>query len=123
MSLLTKRFYQRTAFLAQNSYVETGTYKGENLEAIIDSSLFENIYSLELDAKWYEYNKNRFSDKGNVHFNHGDSAELLPLVLEKKNRILHNFSRRPLFGPRYSYGKRRVPSTFRTSYSVTSKFD
>jgi len=84
MSLLTKRFYQRTAFLSQNSYVETGTYKGENLEAIIDSSLFDNIYSLELDAKWYEYNKNRFSDKGNVHFYHGDSAELLPLVLDKK---------------------------------------
>jgi hypothetical protein len=40
MSLLTTNFYKRSSFSMQKSYVETGTYKGENLESIVNSDLF-----------------------------------------------------------------------------------
>jgi hypothetical protein len=81
MSLLTEKFYKRTSFSVQDSYVETGTYKGENLKSVINADLFKFIYSIELDPVWYQYNKDRFREYDNVFFHHGDSSQILPLVL------------------------------------------
>jgi len=81
MSLLTERFYKRTGFSIQKSYLETGTFKGENLESVINADLFNFIYSIELDPVWYQFNKERFNNYTHCFFYNGDSSQILPQVL------------------------------------------
>ncbi len=63
--------------------VETGTFKGDMVEAMKDN--FDTIYSIELDNKLYITAKNRFAESSHIHIIHGDSTEELPRIMEKIN--------------------------------------
>lgn len=69
--------YQRRRRL--RTFVETGTYTGEMISAV--RRHFERIVSIELDARLYEAACRRFEGDAGVELLHGDSAELLPIVL------------------------------------------
>jgi hypothetical protein len=60
--------------------VETGTYIGETVDAM--RRRFDRVTSIELADQLYARAKARFPDVANVHLLHGDSAELLPDVLQ-----------------------------------------
>jgi len=62
-------------------FVETGTNKGNMIAANLD--VFEKIYSIELDKKFYRIAKKRFLKNKKVDLILGESTKKLPEVLEK----------------------------------------
>jgi hypothetical protein len=71
---LTKRFKCRV-------FVETGTYRGDMLEAMTPH--FERLYSIELSAELYQRAKERFRENRRVELIHGDSGLELGKVLQR----------------------------------------
>ena len=61
-------------------FVETGTCHGTMLYAVQHD--FDAIYSVELDTKLYEEATSRFSPYPHIRIINGDSAKVLPEVLE-----------------------------------------
>lgn len=64
---------------ALRTFIETGTYLGETVEALKDQ--FDRIVSIELGAELFERARERFADLDHVEIVHGDSGEVLPDVL------------------------------------------
>ena len=60
-------------------FVETGTYMGDTVE--YSKSLFQSIYSIELDAKLFENAKNKFKSDPHVSIIYGDSGERIQEIL------------------------------------------
>lgn len=58
-------------------FVETGAYKGEGIENYLKTDYFEEIHSIELSEKWFEYCKNKYQDYPKVKLHLGDSARVL----------------------------------------------
>lgn len=61
--------------------IETGTYLGDMIEA--QKMRFSKILSIELGADLYQKAKKRFSHDPHVTIVHGDSTEMLPLILKQ----------------------------------------
>ena len=76
---LAIRHYQRRFRL--HTFVETGTYLGEMVEAM--KSRFGEVYSVELSAELAARAREKFAGDSNVHIVEGDSAEVLPGILER----------------------------------------
>jgi len=64
-------FIQRTP---PRVFVETGTYKGDGIENVLD--IFEEIHSIELNEEFVHNVRNRFKNK-QVYVHHGDSSQVL----------------------------------------------
>jgi len=62
-------------------FIETGTYTGHMVYAMLNK--FKEIYSIELDYTLAEKAKMKFMGYRNVHIIQGDSAQVLPVILEK----------------------------------------
>jgi hypothetical protein len=62
-------------------FIETGTYKGGGIKAAQRAG-FKNIISIEINTKFYEYTYNRYKSVPGIEIWLGDSAELLPIVLQ-----------------------------------------
>lgn len=75
--------YYATNFRLLN-FVETGTYMGEMIDAILKN--FPRIVSIELDPALAERAKNKFSSYGHVTILQGDSAQVLPSVITNITR-------------------------------------
>ncbi len=71
---LAKRFRCRV-------FVETGTYRGDMLEAMMPH--FERLYSIELSAELYQRAKARFRENLHIELIHGDSGAELGQVLQR----------------------------------------
>ena len=76
MSKLKPNFYRLTGLSKTNTYIETGTYYGLNLEEVVDE--YKQIYTIEIEKKWVEYNEEKFEDKNNIQIIEGDSSVKLP---------------------------------------------
>ena len=50
MSKLKPNFYRLTGLSKTNTYIETGTYYGLNLEEVVDE--YKQIYTIEIEKKW-----------------------------------------------------------------------
>lgn len=61
------------------TFVETGTYLGDS--TAVAAELFEKVHTIELSESLYNQAKKRFAHYLHVELHHGDSSELLPLVL------------------------------------------
>jgi hypothetical protein len=59
--------------------VETGTFIGTTVAAM--RSRFEQIYTIELDNDLWKRASERFSKHPHVHVVHGDSNQVLPVIL------------------------------------------
>ncbi len=62
-------------------FIESGTYLGDMVHAVTD--VFQKIYSVELGNKLYESAKARFSKYSHILILHGDSAKVIPKILEQ----------------------------------------
>lgn len=62
------------------SFVETGTFEGGTVEAM--RHVFKAIYSTELDKGYYASLQKKFAGIPNVNLVYGDSAVLLPELLD-----------------------------------------
>ncbi|MHC4680337.1 MAG: O-methyltransferase [Planctomycetota bacterium] len=63
-----------------DTFVETGTYKGRMVYALIPHA--REIYSIELDETHFKNARRRFAGNPNVHILQGQSGEVLPRVLK-----------------------------------------
>jgi hypothetical protein len=61
--------------------VETGTYYGEMVDAM--TYAFRRIYSIELSDDLFQRAQDRFRGQAQVKLLHGDSAQVLPSVLNR----------------------------------------
>lgn len=64
-----------------NIFIETGTLMGEMVDAC--TSIFDQIYSIELSRDLFSGAYNRFSNQKHISIMHGDSADVLPEILSK----------------------------------------
>jgi hypothetical protein len=79
---LTPTFWSQTALNpdSYNTLVETGSYRGASLEFFRNK--FQSIHSIELSRKWYEYCREKFRKDLHIVLHHGDSAKVLPQLME-----------------------------------------
>ncbi|MBN8201202.1 MULTISPECIES: rRNA adenine N-6-methyltransferase family protein [Bacillaceae] len=63
--------------------IETGTYKGAMIEAVLNN--FNKIVSIELDKDLYNEAKIKFSSQSHVNIVHGDSSLVLGDMLKSIN--------------------------------------
>ena len=78
----TVRAYARKYRLS--IFVETGTYRGEMVEAVKRD--FEQVYSIELGADLHRLARERFASDANVTILQGDSGEVLRVLLPRIDR-------------------------------------
>lgn len=63
-------------------FIESGSYCGEGIQQALNAG-FQNVCSIELAPHYYQRCCDRFSSYSNVKLHQGDSADVLPLILEK----------------------------------------
>jgi hypothetical protein len=71
------KYYQKR--LGPQVFVETGTFKGDMVAAVMKS--FRELYSVELSQELYERARNRFAAERHVHLLQGDSSDVLGDIL------------------------------------------
>ncbi len=62
-----------------HNFIETGTYKGEMIDAVLNT--FGRIISIEFDPALAQRAKNKFSSHRHVTILQGDSGQVLPSVI------------------------------------------
>ncbi len=67
-----------------NKFVETGTLYGDGIDFALKSG-FEDIYSIEIDKRLYDDAVKKYKNKKNVNLYVGDSATILPTIIENIN--------------------------------------
>ncbi len=68
-------------------FFETGTYLGDMVYAVKDC--FDEVYSIELSRELFEQATTRFAEFRSIRVLHGDSAQVLPELLQQmKNPAL-----------------------------------
>lgn len=72
------------AKLGLSVFIETGTYKGDMVDAVKD--IFDEIYSIELEVALYQQAKKRFADDKHITILQGDSGSLLGGVLARLDK-------------------------------------
>lgn len=65
-------------------FIETGTYLGMMVNAVKNN--FQEIYSIELDKKLFQYAKNKFKRFAHIKILQGDSEQILPKILKEVNK-------------------------------------
>lgn len=63
------------------NFVETGTYEGNSTSTA--AAIFEHVYSIELSPQYHAHAMQRFINQNNVHLYLGDSAKMLPVLLNE----------------------------------------
>lgn len=81
--LLPEEKRERLAAFAGRAptFVETGTYLGETTLAM--AAHYGTVHTIELHRELYEKAAARFADHPSIHCHHGDSATVLPRILEQ----------------------------------------
>ncbi|KKK99589.1 hypothetical protein LCGC14_2631260 [marine sediment metagenome] len=74
VKLYAKKFSIKT-------FVETGTYLGEMIDAT--KKKFKKIYSIELDDDLFKNAKKKFSKYNHISIIQGDSSDVLPIIISK----------------------------------------
>jgi hypothetical protein len=72
--------YYAAKFRPQN-FIETGTYMGEMIAAVLNTNTFDKIISIEFDQALAERAKNKFASYSHVTILQGDSGQVLPSVI------------------------------------------
>ena len=64
-------------------FVETGTYKGDTVKAMVESKLFNRIHTVDIYQDRADAAIRRFRNYPTVKCWYGDSAKLLPVILKE----------------------------------------
>lgn len=81
LDLILKRVNKN--YLDFDIFIETGSFVGETMDDIKNS--FYKIISIEITDKYFDYCRNKFINYSNIEIIHGDSLNVLPLLIEKYN--------------------------------------
>lgn len=64
------------------SLLETGTFMGETINNILNSTFFTDYYSIEIDEERFNFCQNLFKDNQNVHLYFGNSDTMIDKIIE-----------------------------------------
>lgn len=78
---ITIAYYQKKFSIS--SFVETGTYLGDMIEA--QKKRFKKLYTIELGIDLYKKAAERFANDNNIQIIQGDSGQVLPSLLKEIN--------------------------------------
>lgn len=78
--ILTQKLYNLISTAPTRHYIETGTYHGDGIQRVIDQ--YEHVHSIELSEKYALETAKKFLNDSKVTVYHGNSKEVLPLLLE-----------------------------------------
>jgi len=110
MPNLTKEFYDLTNHTKTQTYIETGTYLGNGIKSVLNN--YENIHSIELSEKWYNYNVEQFNNNKSVNMHLGDSKKILPELLNIINHPVTIYLDAHYSGGTTAFGEEEVPLLF-----------
>ena len=80
MTILTDTLYNLITTPKTRQYIETGTYVGDGIQRVLGQ--YERIHSIELAEKYAFETATKFIDRPEVTVYHGNSKEVLPLLLD-----------------------------------------
>jgi hypothetical protein len=121
MPNLTQQFYDLTKNVKTNHYIETGTYLGDGIKCVLNN--YENIHSIELAEKWYDYNKEQFKNNTNVKMYLGDSKKILPELLNNINEPVTIYLDAHFSGGTTAFGEEEVPLLLELECLKNRKYD
>jgi hypothetical protein len=121
MPNLTNDFYIFNNNKKTRHYIETGTYLGDGIRNVLNN--YENIHSIELADKWYQYNVEQFKTYKNVKMYHGDSKKILPELLNNINEPITIFLDAHYSGGTTAFGEEEVPLLFELEILKNRKYD
>jgi hypothetical protein len=121
MPNLTSLFYNTTGISKTNHYIETGTYLGDGIKNVLNN--YENIHSIELSQKWYEYNIEQFKDNNNVKIHLGDSKKILPQLLNEINEPITIYLDAHYSGELTAFGEEETPLLFELEILKNRNYD
>ena len=67
-------------------FIETGTYRGDTVKAMLLSGLFDRIHTVDIYEDRVLHSQSRFKSFPHVECHWGDSAEVLPVILSKTDK-------------------------------------
>ncbi len=73
--------YTLASVFGASILVETGTYRGEMVQSMLDAKAFRAIHSIELYEPFYKAATEMFRNARDVHLYQGDSATVLPQII------------------------------------------
>ena len=121
MPNLSSLFYEKTNNVKTKHYIETGTYLGDGIKNVLDN--YDNIHSIELSEKWYQYNIEQFKNNKNVKMYLGDSKKKLPELLNDINEPITIFLDAHYSGGTTAFGEEEVPLLFELEILKNRKYD
>ena len=121
MPNLTNYFYSFTNSKKTNHYIETGTYLGDGIKVVLNN--YENIHSIELADKWYQYNVEQFKNHNNVKMYHGDSKKILTELLNTIEEPVTIYLDAHYSGGTTAFGEEEVPLLFELEILKNRKYD
>ena len=121
MPNLTSQFYNLTKNTQTRHYIETGTYLGDGIKSVLNN--YENIHSIELSEKWYQYNIEQFKNNNNVKMYLGDSKKLLPDLLNNINEPVTIYLDAHYSGGTTAFGDEETPLLFELEILKNRKFN
>lgn len=80
MTVLTPKLYDSITTPRTRQYIETGTYVGDGIQRVL--GLYERIHSIELAEKYALEAAIKFAQHPEVVVYHGNSKDVLPLLLD-----------------------------------------
>jgi len=121
MPNLTPLFYNSTNNNKTSHYIETGTYLGEGVKSVLTT--YENIHSIELSEKWYNYNVEQFKQNPNVKIHLGDSKIILPELLNTINEPVTIYLDAHYSGGETAFGEEECPLLFELELLKMREYD
>jgi hypothetical protein len=79
MTVLTQKLYEAITTPKTRQYIETGTYHGDGIQRVL--GYYERIHSIELAEKYALEAAAKFINHTEVTVYHGNSKEVLPVLL------------------------------------------
>lgn len=101
----TKEIFQR---YMNPVFIETGTHKGDGVKLALDAG-FKTIHSIELGDNLFSRCCYRFRGVNNVRLHLGDSADVLPIILEAINQPITFWLDGHYSGGDTALGKQNTP--------------
>jgi hypothetical protein len=121
MPNLTPALYNLTKNIKTNHYIETGTYLGNGITCVLNN--YNNIHSIELSNKWYDYNVEQFKNNKNVKMYLGDSKQILPELLKSINEPVTIYLDAHYSGGTTAFGDQETPLLFELDILKNRKYD
>ncbi len=121
MPNLTNEFYTLTNNRKTVHYIETGTYLGNGIKDVLNN--YDNIHSIELSDRWYNYNVEQFAKYSNVKMYLGDSKKILPELLDNIKEPITVYLDAHYSGGTTAFGEEEVPLLYELEILQKREYD